>query len=103
MLIYEVNLEVNDDVAKDFFAWLPEHIREILEIDGVVGAKFFNTELAEAKPDKRYATVQYEMRDRKAYENYIQNHAPRLRENVMKRFSGRFTATRRVLIPKIYL
>lgn len=98
MIIYEVNLEIDADVAEAYLSWMPEHIREILEIDGVLGAKFFNAEVAEPKPDKRYACIQYEMRNRTAYENYITNHAPRFREDVRKRFGGKFTASRRVLI-----
>jgi len=100
MFIYEVNLEIDDDVANAYLRWMPEHIKEILEIEGVLGAKFFNVETSDAKPGKTYATVQYEMKDRAAYESYIQNHAPRLREDVIKRFGGKFIATRRLLISR---
>ena len=42
-------------------------------------------------------TVQYRLQNRAKLESYFQDHAAAMREDGMKRFGGKFTATRRIL------
>jgi quinol monooxygenase YgiN len=94
MVIYEVNLAVQPDAAHDYAAWLDGHIREILRIDGFLSAEWFQVDDA---GDARQWTVQYRLRDRRSLEDYLANHAARMRADGESRFGGRFTATRRVM------
>ena len=41
MLIYEVNLTVDEDIATEYSTWLREHIREMLTIDGFEAAAWY--------------------------------------------------------------
>lgn len=95
MLIYEVNLVVQDDVSEAYITWLKDHIEQILRIDGFVYATLAEEESAEAGT-RRYV-VHYYSRDRESLENYFTHHASSMRQDGLARFPGKFTATRRVL------
>ena len=99
MLIYEVNLTVNSDVANEYRTWLQAHIEELLEIDGFHAAKLYQRDSDEAGGDGECWTVHYFLESREALNNYFDNCAPKMREDGLKRFGGRFSATRRVLEP----
>lgn len=95
MVVYEVNLHVDTDVAEAYVAWLHEHIREILQLHGFTGATLY---IADAEEDgRRHFTVHYVLRDRASLDDYFERHAARFRQDGLDRFGGRFTADRRVL------
>ena len=104
MLIYEVNLTIDGDVANEYSAWLREHIREILALDGFESAAWFarsdddNTIPDGDEPaNPRRWTVQYQVSDREALQTYFDKHAERFRQDGLERFEGQFTAERRIL------
>ncbi|MDP6364044.1 MAG: DUF4286 family protein [Candidatus Poseidoniia archaeon] len=104
MIIYEVNLTVDPDIADEYAAWLKPHIAHILEIDGFLGAEWFERDAAadgatSRGGDKVRWTIQYRLRDRVALEAYQRDHAPTLIHEGQARFGGRFRASRRVLEP----
>ncbi|MCZ7648339.1 MAG: DUF4286 family protein [Planctomycetota bacterium] len=104
MLCYEVNLSVDAEIAGAYRAWLDEHIRAILKLDGFEGATLFERAKAEdayhdpGDDGRLLLTVQYRLRDRASFEAYLKDHAPAFREDGLKRFGGRFSAKRRVLM-----
>lgn len=95
MIVYEVNLRVDSDVAAAFRAWLASHVRDMLALPGFVSAEIFRVEAATA--DKLWS-VHYRLRDRTALEAYLSEHAPRMRADGQARFGGRFSADRRILL-----
>jgi len=97
MIIYEVNLTVDPDVADEYAAWLRPHIAHILEIDGILGAEWLDRDTVDS--EKVHWTIQYRLRDRAALEAYQRDHAPTLIREGQARFGGRFRASRRVLEP----
>ncbi|WP_412060802.1 DUF4286 family protein [Rubrivirga sp. IMCC45206] len=99
MVIYEVNLAVDADVAPAYAAWLAPHIDEILALPGFESAEWWRVE--ETSPDGRVRwCVQYRVASRAALADYFRDHADRLRGDGLARFAGRFTASRRVLLPR---
>lgn len=96
-VIYEVNIEVDAAAHDDYRAWLHDHIAEILALPGFTGAKLF--EVLEPPPSAGRVglCVQYALKSSQALDDYLRDHAPRLRADGMSRFGGRFQATRRVL------
>ncbi len=96
-VIYEVNIEVDAAAHDDYRVWLHDHIAEILALPGFTGAKLF--EVLEPPPSAGRVglSVQYALKSREALDDYLRDHAPRLRADGMSRFGGRFQATRRVL------
>lgn len=96
-VIYEVNIDVDAAIVADYRAWLAAHVDEILALPGFTGARVFEV-LDPAPADGRASIcVQYALRDAASLDNYLREHAPRLRADGMARFGGRFHATRRVL------
>lgn len=96
-VIYEVNIEVDAAAHDDYRVWLRTHIAEILALPGFTGAKLF--EVLEPPPSAGRVglCVQYALKDRAALDDYLRDHAPRLRADGVARFGDRFQATRRVL------
>lgn len=97
MIVYEVDLEIDADVAVEYRAWLDAHIDEILALPGFAGASLA-TRLDPAPAQGRVSlVVAYRLADEAALARYLAEHAPRLREEGVARFGGRFAAARRVL------
>lgn len=95
MVIYEVNLVIDAEIAEAYGAWLGEHIEAILAIEGFVSADW---EVGEEGPaGKALWSVRYTLRDRAALDRYYAEHAPRMRADGLERFGDRFSASRRVL------
>ena len=93
MIVYEVRVAVDHEVAAEYRAWLEPHIREVLAIEGFEHAELYAEDDAQGHV---VWTVRYQLRDRAALESYLRDHAPRLRDEGQARFGGRFTASRRV-------
>jgi len=91
MFSYTVTAAFDDPtVAQEWIAWLrDEHVRDVIES----GAR--DGEVIILDPDEGYATsgsskqtceIRYHFSDRAAFEAYVRDHAPRLREEGLKRF-----------------
>jgi hypothetical protein len=100
-IIYEVNLEVDAEAAQAFAAWLAPHIEEMLALDGFTGARWWARDPAQEPQHQGKAlwTVHYHLRDAQAMRRYLEEFAPRMRSDGLRRFQGQFTASRRVLSP----
>jgi hypothetical protein len=96
-LIYEVNLDLDAAIAGDYLAWLRPHMRELCALPGFVGASLHEVVEPAAEPGRVGLCVHYRLRDQAALDDYLREHAPRLRADGMARFGGRFNASRRVL------
>lgn len=94
---YEVNLEVDDEIARDYLDWLRGHIEAMLALPGFVGAELLR--VREPVAAGRIAwCVRYRLRDASALDAYLQQQAPAMRAEGRMRFGERFVATRRVLV-----
>ncbi len=104
MLIYEVNLTVEAGAAPEFSAWLREHIREMLKLDGFEAAAWYvRSDDPGALPEgdaptgPRRWTVHYQVESCDRLQAYFDTHAARMRQDGLDRFEGRFSADRRIL------
>lgn len=96
MLTYEVNLQVDESIAAEYRDWLREHVAEMLSLPGFVDATVFEVR-EPVEPGRMGMCVHYRLRDRAALDAYLRDEAPRMRDVGVKRFGGRFSASRRVL------
>ncbi len=99
MLIYEVNLTVERAIADQYLEWLEPHMQEMERFDGFGAASAYRVADPAAKPDQVVLCVQYRVASREALEDYLSNHAQRMREDGIRRFGDSFSAARRVLEP----
>eukprot|EP01100_Stratorugosa_tubuloviscum_P005180 TRINITY_DN2353_c1_g2_i1.p1 TRINITY_DN2353_c1_g2~~TRINITY_DN2353_c1_g2_i1.p1 ORF type:complete len:111 (+),score=44.57 TRINITY_DN2353_c1_g2_i1:321-653(+) len=101
MIIYEVNLEIQNEVINEYQLWLNEHISQLLNCEGFIKAQILKSiELENSQNSENKTTfsitVQYFIKDLISLQNYLKNDAPRFRQDGINRFGGKFTATRRV-------
>ena len=97
MIVYEVTLFVQREVEAQYRAWLDAHVREIIALPGFTGARVFERVDPAADAGEFVLCTQYLLRDMAALDDYLREHAPRLRADGQARFGGRFRAERRVL------
>ncbi len=103
MLIYEVNLAVDEAIASEYSTWLREHIREMLKLDGFEAAAWYvRSDDAGVLPDgndpsdPRQWTVHYQVETRAALQAYLDDSAEQMRSQD-SRFDDHVEIDRRVL------
>ncbi len=96
-VVYEVDLWIDAAIADDYRAWLATHVRELLALPGFLDARILDVLEPTATDSEIALCVQYTLHDRAALDDYLRLHAPRMREQGVARFGGRFRAQRRVL------
>lgn len=96
-VIYEVNIEVDAAVHDDYRVWLHDHIAEILALPGFTGARVLDVLEPPPAAGRIGLCVQYALKDRESLDDYLRDHAPRLRADGMARFGNHFHAQRRIL------
>lgn len=101
MIVYEVNLDVDAEIAEAYLQWLDAHMRDIVRLPGFTGAELFECVDPEPSAARRAICVQYRLLDAAALQRYLREHAPRMRADGEARFGGRFRAQRRVLEQRV--
>ena len=97
-VIYEVNLSVSAHVLEEYVPWLEQHVEEMLSIDGFESAQLLKVCEPPEADDRVGFTVQYQLEDRCAMEDYLLNHADRMRQTGVDEFGQYVTATRRIFV-----
>ncbi|MBA2652264.1 MAG: DUF4286 family protein [Tatlockia sp.] len=95
MVIYEVNLAINEEVYTQFKLWLKKHAIEMLQFPGFIQANILKPEKEEMS-GKEKLTVQYQLKNRKALEVYFEKFAPIMRQEGINLFKDKFSAERRI-------
>lgn len=99
MIVYEVNIKVELEVADEYREWLGGHVRELLTLPGFVSAEVFIAEASADNAGFEEIVVAYRLESHHALLRYIAEHAPAMRARANERFAGRFKINRRVLAP----
>ena len=97
MIVYEVNLFVQGEIAGEFHDWLDAHVREILALPGFLSAEIFERLEPAGAADELTLCTQYRLPDEAALAAYLRDHAPRMRADGVQKFGEQFRAERRVL------
>jgi hypothetical protein len=98
MVVYEVSLEVDPAIARDYEVFLERHIPEVIEAGGFDSASWLRVQ-EEAKLEGSVPVrwvIQYRAPDLETIELYVSDHAPRLRSEAVALFGARFSARRRI-------
>jgi hypothetical protein len=100
-VIYECNFAVDAPVAKDFIAYLKQHMQEIVHLEE--GALFDRATLCVAEnegvpdSDRCHLCARYRARSRFRLQEYFDTAGERLRQDMLQKWNGRFTVQRRIL------
>ena len=93
MLIYNVTLSVDDSIHDEWLTWIRSHIPEVLATGKFMEAKLTKVLVDEGTGATTYS-CQYKAKSREDLDQYYKNHADRLRQDGMKRFSDKVLAFR---------
>jgi len=96
MIIYNVTLNVDEDIASEWMDWMKQvHIPEVMET-GVFTDYRICRVLAEEAGGFTYA-VQYSCPDMDAYERYRTTFAPGLQAKTLSKYGSKIVAFRTLL------
>ena len=96
-IVYEVNLDVESAIANAYLDWLRPHVEQMTQLPGFTSATVFALSSEDLDADRVGWCVQYRLRDRAALDDYLREHAPRLRDDGVARFGALLRAPRRII------
>jgi hypothetical protein len=94
-VLYEVSLEADAELEGPFDTWLRDHVADMLQLEGFLGAEILDDPTP--PPGRLRRSVHYRVRDRDALERCRREQEPALRERAVALFGDRFNASQRVL------
>ena len=97
MIDYEVNLTINENIFAEYYGWLIDHIKEILQFPGFLHAVIGEVQ-TEQNVTHKMLRVCYTLLSESHLNDYLSLHAPKMRAEAVNRFGDKFSATRRVIV-----
>lgn len=94
-LIYEVTIDVDNELLDEFELWLASHVARMLQLDAFRDAQVLDGEPVE--PGRARRIVHYFPVSEAALQEYFDTDAARMRQEAVERFGDRFVARRRIL------
>jgi hypothetical protein len=92
MIIYNITLNIDKTISKEWLEWIKEHIPQVLATGKFKEAKLTRV-LVEDEETDTYS-VQYRAHSREALDAYYTEDAERLRGDGLKRFADKMLAFR---------
>jgi Protein of unknown function (DUF3667)/Domain of unknown function (DUF4286) len=99
-VVYDVALEADADIEREFDTWLRDHVADMLALPGFSSAEILVGTGPPSAPGRISRTVLYRLRDQASLEAYLRDHAPQMREQGALRFGDRFSVARRSLVQR---
>jgi hypothetical protein len=96
MIVYAVELEMDAALREEYLPWLRDHVAEMLALPGFLGADMLERVDPPPPAGRCTISVHYRLRDQSAWDGYLSDHAPRMREAGLSRFGDRVRASRQV-------
>lgn len=97
MVIYNVTIKVENGLADAWVAWMKEeHMPELMGTGLFLEARLCRLLQQDELEGVTYS-AQYACESMQQYEDYIDNHAEKMREKSFARFGGKFVAFRTVM------
>jgi len=101
MIVYEVNIKVQNASADDYRAWLGDHVRELLTLPGFLSAEVLIAQPSAENTGVEEIVVLYRLESQQALMIYLAEYAPSMRARAQEHFADKFTISRRVLSPLV--
>lgn len=96
MFIYNVTINIDDDVHQDWLTWMKQiHIPEVMKTGCFVDNQLLKVLYVE--DEGHTYSVQYRFLEMPDIEKYQKEHAPRLQAETAKKFKDKYTAFRTLL------
>ncbi|TAN02657.1 MAG: DUF4286 family protein [Rhodanobacteraceae bacterium] len=97
MIVYAVELEMDQALRDEYLAWLDGHVREMLALPGFTGAEILVRTQPAPAAGRFIVSAHYRLRDRAALDDYLARHAAHMRAAGLARFGERVHASRQIL------
>lgn len=98
MIIYEVNLQIHNQIYNEYYFWLLQHIPIMLQFPGFQKAEIGVVE-QENENDYQLLRINYTVESDDHLKSYLVNHAAQMREEGIQKFGEKFSASRRIIHP----
>lgn len=97
MIIYNVTIQVENDIAGEWLSWMKEeHIPRVMGTNCFTKYQIVKLVEVDETESKTYA-VQYSANSKADYNRYIELHAPALRKETIDKWGDRFVAFRSLM------
>ena len=96
MVIYEVSIDVPNEIIDDYMAWFVPHIKEMLQFKGFQQSEYFKVLRGENKTITTL-TVHYLVKTLENLDNYFEHHASKMRQEAINKFGNRLSFRRSIL------
>jgi hypothetical protein len=93
MFIYNVTINIDDEVKDEWLTWMESHILDVLNTGKFVAAKLTEVLIEEEMGGTTYS-VQYSAKTKEDIQNYYKEDAQRLRADGMRKFGDKMVAFR---------
>ena len=93
MYIYNVTVNMEESVHKDWLSWIQNHIQDVLATGSFISAKLTQVLVDEEMGGITYS-IQYTANTREDLNEYYKLYAPRLRSKSMKKFADKMISFR---------
>jgi hypothetical protein len=98
MIIYNVTINIEDDVHDDWLQWMKDiHIPQVMRTGMFIDNSFSKLISREADETGTTYVVQYLCESMDHYERYASEFAPALKAETEKRYSGKYVAFRTLM------
>ncbi|WP_458628462.1 DUF4286 family protein [Winogradskyella sp. PC D3.3] len=92
MIIYNVTLNIDKSISKEWLEWIKEHIPQVLATGKFKEAKLTKVLIEDAEADTY--SVQYRAHSREALDAYYAEHAEALKREGLQRFGDKVLSFR---------
>jgi len=97
MIIYNVTIKVDNDIAKEWVQWMKnEHMPDVMHTGLFIDCRLCRL-LEQDETEGVTYTAQYFCDGLEHYNTYISEYANKMREKVFKKFGNKFIAFRTVM------
>lgn len=93
MYIYNVTINVDDSIHKEWLSWIHNHIEDVLNTGQFISAKLTRVLVEEEMGGVTYS-IQYTANSREDLDKYYEIYAPRLRNESFHKFTDKMLSFR---------
>lgn len=101
LIVYEVNLSIQNDVYRQHKNWFLNHIKEMVDSNDFIKVHIYeqlNLDPLDDTFTKIYRlTARYYMKSYDILKKYLEKRAKNMRDQVVEKFGDKYTVSRRVL------
>lgn len=98
MIVYNVTINVHDEVQEEYVKWMKEiHLPHVMATGMFLNYSMYQLLTRQEDEEGTTFCIQYQCASMEDYERYATEFAPALKEETNKKFPGKFYAFRSIM------